>query len=295
MGLTPTLIGYSSSIAELLLKLPLPSILKTGLRLQSFKEKFVYKNHTLIIGFGLTGKNLAKAAKAAGISYLVLEMNAQTVRDERRKGEPIQYGDATHESVLNHVNISEARIVTVVINDFTATCRIVELIRRVNPHVYIIVRTRYFNQVNMMYELGASDVIPDELGSSIEIFTRVMNLYQVPVDQIEEIATSTRVEAFKQLQRMYRIPSTLFELKFSFPEIGIDSLYVGKKFEGTGKPLSSIDLRGRYGLNLIAIKRGGEVIANIGPETSIMTDDHITVIGEHKLIKAAISIFDPKI
>lgn len=199
MGLTPTLILYSQRIAALFLRLPFPAVLKTGLTAQAVNEKVVYKDHTLIIGFGLNGRNLARAAKEASLPYLILEMNAQTVRDEKKKGEPIQFGDATHSSVLHHVNVSEANAVAVVINDFSAACRIVELIRRLNSNIYIIVRTRYFNQAELLYRLGASDVIPDEIGSSIEIFTRVMDRCKVPAARIEEIVASARAGIYKNL------------------------------------------------------------------------------------------------
>nr|MBA2728355.1 NAD-binding protein [Parachlamydiaceae bacterium] len=192
MGLTPTLILYSSKIAELLLKLPFPSVLKTGLSVQALNEKVVYKNHTLIVGFGLSGRNLARASKEASLPYLILEMNAQTVKDEKRKGEPIQFGDATHISVLHHVNISEASVVAIVINDFSASCRIVELIRRINPNIYIIVRSRYSIQSDLLYKLGASDVVPDEIGTSIEIFTRVMTRFEVPASRIDEFIALAR-------------------------------------------------------------------------------------------------------
>ncbi len=208
MGLTPTLIVYSSKIADLLIKLPLPSILKTGLSKQASEDKAVFKDHTIIVGFGLSGRNLARASKYANLPYLVLEMNAQTVRDEKRKGEPIQFGDATHSSVLHHVNISEASVVAVVINDFVASCRIVELIRRINPNIYIIVRTRYFNQSDLMYRLGASDVIPDEIGASIEVFTRVMNHFKVPSSRIDEIVAVAREGVYTNLTESRQITLT---------------------------------------------------------------------------------------
>ncbi|MBI4849100.1 MAG: NAD-binding protein [Nitrospirae bacterium] len=46
------------------------------------------------VGFGLNGKNLAKVLRKAGIPYAVLEMNSDTVRAMKKKGEPIYYGDA---------------------------------------------------------------------------------------------------------------------------------------------------------------------------------------------------------
>jgi CPA2 family monovalent cation:H+ antiporter-2 len=83
-------------------------------------------------------------------------------------------------------------VVAIVINDFSASCRIVELIRRINPNIYIIVRSRYSVQSELLYKLGASDVIPDEVGTSIEIFTRVMNRFEVPASRIDEIIALAR-------------------------------------------------------------------------------------------------------
>jgi CPA2 family monovalent cation:H+ antiporter-2 len=292
MGLTPLLIAKSNILADLVLRLPFPEILKTGFRIQN-SSATLHKDHLLIVGFGFLGRNLATSAKRAGIPYAILDMNPQTVKEERIKGEPIYYGDATHVSVLQHLNLSEARMVVVVINDFTASCRIIEFIHRLYPKLYSVVRTRYFSQTHLMFELGASDVIPDELGSSVEVSTRMMHRFEIPVKLIDEIATDTRVDSYKELQRLYRVPTTLYDLKFSFPELGVDSLHVGQKFEGSGQSLASMDLRSRYGVNIIAIRRDGKVITKIDAITIIQPGDWITVTGEHGAIRSAASIFDP--
>ena len=49
------------------------------------------KDHLIIVGFGFSGKTVSKAAKAAGIPYIILETNPETVREEKAKGEKIQY------------------------------------------------------------------------------------------------------------------------------------------------------------------------------------------------------------
>ena len=98
------------------------------------------KDHVIIAGFGVNGRNVARAL-AANIPYLVLEMNPETVRVERGKGTPIAYGDAAHEAVLRHAHIEAARVVVVAISDAAATRRVVELARRLNPGVYLIART----------------------------------------------------------------------------------------------------------------------------------------------------------
>jgi CPA2 family monovalent cation:H+ antiporter-2 len=54
--------------------------------------------HTVIAGYGLNGRNLARTLKAT-ISPRVLEVNADTIRGAGR-GESIIYGDITREDVL---------------------------------------------------------------------------------------------------------------------------------------------------------------------------------------------------
>jgi CPA2 family monovalent cation:H+ antiporter-2 len=292
MGLTPTLIAKGSFIAGLILKLPFPEIIKTGFREEKIQGS-LHKNHLIIIGYGFLGHNLAKASREAKIPYAIVDMNAQAVREEKNKGEPIYFGDATHESVLNHLNLAEAKMVVIVINDFVASCRIVEAIRRLNPHIYCIVRTRYFSQTNMMYELGASDVIPDELGSSVEVAMRMMNRFEIPTQLIEEITNDTRVASYKTLQSLYSSTRTLYDLKYGIPQLGVDTFRVGKDFVGIGKSLSSLDIRGRFGINILAIKRSGQIITHIDANTELQENDWITVSGEHSSLKTISKVLDP--
>ena len=57
-------------------------------------------DHLIIVGFGVNGRNLTRAARVAGIPYILLETNPDTVRRARKAGEIIHFGDATHPAVL---------------------------------------------------------------------------------------------------------------------------------------------------------------------------------------------------
>ena len=61
--------------------------------------------------------NIGRAATAAGIPHVIIEMNPESVRQEKARGKPIFYGDATQETVLHHAGIAEARVVVVAISD----------------------------------------------------------------------------------------------------------------------------------------------------------------------------------
>ncbi|MGB2697924.1 MAG: cation:proton antiporter [Candidatus Zixiibacteriota bacterium] len=199
MALTPVIIAFAPRTADFVLQLPMPARLRTGFSPVQEVKLPRKKDHLVIIGFGFNGRNLARAAKVRGIPYSIIEMNPETVREEKIKGEPIHYGDATHKAVLGRADIKDARVAVVAISDPAATRRIVELVRKVNPGIYVIVRTRFIQEVKSLRRLGADEVIPEEFETSVEIFARVLEKYLVPRDEIDKYIDEIRSEDYDML------------------------------------------------------------------------------------------------
>lgn len=158
MMMTPFLMNFAPRLASVVYRWDLPERLRSGILpwCSEIEEKVPMNDHLIIVGFGVNGRNLSRAACFAGIPYVILDINADTVKKEKENGEPIYYGDATHEVVLHAVNIESARVVVIAVSDAAATRRITNTVRRLNPTVYIIVRTRFVSNVPDLYELGAS-------------------------------------------------------------------------------------------------------------------------------------------
>jgi CPA2 family monovalent cation:H+ antiporter-2 len=135
MAITPFILKFSPSILKSLSILPIPEKLKIGSYPMRISEKIEKEDHVIIVGYGVNGTNVAKAAKNTNIPYLIIEMNPEIVRKEKEKGESIYYGDATHETVLQHANIKNARVLVVAISDPFATQRIIESARRLNEGI----------------------------------------------------------------------------------------------------------------------------------------------------------------
>lgn len=203
IALTPWLINYAHVWAGLWDALPIPQKYKKGFAAPKEVPVNELKDHVIVIGFGLAGRTLAKSCKESKIPYIIVEMNAVTVRQEHLNGEPIHYGDASHDSVLEHVRIHDAKIVAIVINDPVGAARIVKKIRQINQSVYIVMRTRYVQEVSYLHTLGANDVIPDEYGSAVEVFTRVLKTCGVEREKIQEIVTSSLLEGYNIVSLKY--------------------------------------------------------------------------------------------
>jgi CPA2 family monovalent cation:H+ antiporter-2 len=98
-------------------------------------------NHAVIVGYGRVGSAIGTALAGAGVPYLVLEQDRQTVTSLRERGIPAFFGDASRPGMLAQVNMAEARLLVVTAPEpFTARAIIMEA-RKANPAVDIVVRT----------------------------------------------------------------------------------------------------------------------------------------------------------
>jgi K+:H+ antiporter len=156
-------------------------------------------HHIIVVGYGMNGRNLLKVLHRLGISYLVLELNAETVRAAGAQGVPIRYGDAGRRHALQHAGVEQAAIMVVAISDALVTRRTVSLARELNPDLHIIVRTRYMSEVGELFDLGASEVIPEEFETSVEIFSRVLKQYGVSRQSIDQEVEEVRKEGYAML------------------------------------------------------------------------------------------------
>jgi CPA2 family monovalent cation:H+ antiporter-2 len=156
--------------------------------------------HVIVIGYGVNGRNVSKVLHRLGIPYLVLELNAETVRAAAVRGVPIRYCDAGRRQVLRHAGVEQAAIMVVAISDALVTRRAVSLARELNPDLHIIVRTRYMSEVGELFDLGASEVIPEEFETSVEIFSRVLKQYGVSNQSIEQEVEEVRKEGYAMLR-----------------------------------------------------------------------------------------------
>ena len=159
------------------------------------------RDHTIIAGYGINGRNLAKVLRETEIPFVIMEMDGDVVRHEQRKGVPIHFGDVTHAQTLRRLGIQEARALVLAISDPLATRQAIKVARQLNPRIHIISRTRYVKEIDDLLALGADQVVPEEFETSIEIFCLVLQDYRVPASIIAEKAERIRKEGYAVLRR----------------------------------------------------------------------------------------------
>ena len=295
MAATPFIIAAGPRIADRILCLPLGNRLKAGCVPpdDGDEEKPALSDHVVIVGYGLNGRHLAKVAKIGSIPYRIIDLNPDTVDEERKKGEQIFFGDAANESILSYANIEQARILVIAVNDPLSTQAITRIARSMNPNLYIIVRTQFLSEVQVLRNLGASDVIPEEFETSVEIFSRVLKKYLVPKGTIEQFIKDIRADTYHVLRSPATPAADVTDLRLNIPNVDITALRVFPDSSIIGGSLSGINVRKEYGISILAIRRKGEVLVNPSGDTNLEPDDEVIVIGTPDAIIRLSLLFHP--
>jgi CPA2 family monovalent cation:H+ antiporter-2 len=296
MVLTPFFMDLGHYSAASSQRIPLPKTL-LSYRYGTLKEKEQeqeLENHIIIIGFGINGQNVGIAAQKALIPYVIIEINPDTVRREKLKGESIIYGDAAQKSVLEHADILTAKSIVITAGDPVSSWRIIETARRLNPRIHIIARTHFLNEIDGFYSIGANEVISDEFECSIELFARVLNRYMVPEDEIETMGEQLRADHYRILRNPETRVKSVSKLSLDFADVDIKSIRVGKYSKAAGKTIGGLNIRKMYGVSVLAISRNHRLIYDLGAETELYPDDILLVISPPERFEEIGELFESK-
>lgn len=295
MALTPLIIAAGPRLLERLpadARRPGRRSLFTGP--EPHDERTPLRDHVIIAGYGVNGRNVARVLRDVRIPYAVLEMNPATVREAGSRGEPIYFGDCSRRALLEHLRVEDARLLVIAISDPTATRLAVQTARRLNPNLHIVVRTHYLAEVDELRMLGADEIIPEEFETSVEIFSRVLAEYQVPRNMILDLIDRVRRDQYEIL-RQHRPLSPERDLPLdvlSGAEVG--SVLLRDDSPAVGKTIGELNLRATTGATVIAVRRREHLTANPGPQHRFEAGDVVLLIGDRSQVRRAVEVLDPE-
>ena len=252
------------------------------------------RDHVIIIGYGLNGRNLALALESAQIPYVVLEQNGQLVRRARLERVPIFFGDGTRAEVLEKVGIEHARVLVFAIAAPAEERRGVAVARHLSGRVRIVVRTRYVTEIEELRRLGADEVVPEELETSVEIFARVLRRYGVEVNRIRRLVDEVRGDHYGMfLTRERSVTSRIGDALAPLGErVRLQTVVVEDATLAAGKSPASLGLRKTTGATVIAVVRSGSVTYSPEPTWTFEVGDEVLLVGDAAALEKARTFFE---
>ena len=248
-------------------------------------------DHTVIVGYGVAGRYLARVLNAAGITCIVVEHDADLVRRARRDGIPAYFGDGSQPAVLGHAGAHRARVVVFAISSPTEESRGVAAARDLNSESRIVVRTRYTRSIDELMSLGATDVVVEEFEASIELFAKALESYRIPINRIWQETETVRTEHYGLLRGTAQPDLRLESLKHLGIHDALELMEIRDGARVIGMNATLLHLRQRTGAVQIAVVREGQPIYQRDSEFDYRGGDTVVLVGDRESLDRAIELF----
>lgn len=255
-------------------------------------EEKKLEQHVVIVGFGVAGRLAAEALAACNVPYVVLELNSDNVRNAKKTGLPVYYGDATSEEALGHAHLTEARLVVLLMNDPQAVQRVVDTAKRVAPHVPVLMRTHYLGERGALLKLGADDVVAEEVEGAVEVVQRMLRSVEVPRNVIDERIHAIRNEA-QTTERKPTVPRPALREVSGLDEMKIENALVLENSPADGASPLTLDLRSTTGALVVGVRRGEQLLENPDPSVPFEAGDVVYLVGTTEAVTSALRFFQP--
>ena len=291
---TPFLIGSARAVAEsVATRTAGPDSRATGGGADRDGDQMAagYRDHAVVIGYGLAGRYLARMLRAAGIRCAVIDQSLELVRQARADGLPAVYGDGTRHALLERVAGAHARIIVFAIPSSMEERRGVAAARGLAPAARIVVRTRYVRAIDDLKRLGADAVVVEEFEASLELFKRALEGYEIPAGRIAHELDTVRSEHYGLLRGTAAPDLTLDALQHLGIHDALELVEVEGGSPAIGENARTLDLRRRTGAIQVAVVRDGAPIYRRDEAFRYAPGDTAVLVGDRESLGTAAALF----
>jgi voltage-gated potassium channel len=211
------------------------------------------RQHIVVCGYGRTGRAVVEVLRGRRVPFAVVDSADATVAELHEEGVPAVKGDATRENVLREARVEHARTFLACLSDDAHNVFAILLARQMNPALSIIARAVEDESEDRLRLAGADRVInPYRLGGMRLAYTAIK---PTVTDFVEASMAGTSVE------------------------LELAEIVVHPSSELAGKTLAGAEVRRRFGIIVVALKRGETSHFNPAPDMDIEAGDVLVALG----------------
>jgi CPA2 family monovalent cation:H+ antiporter-2 len=150
------------------------------------------RRHAIIVGYGRTGRSVARVLESRGFAWVALDGDYHVARDARASGAAVIYGDAGTPSVLDQAGIDAAHAVILCIPDALATRQAVVYARSRNPRIEIVARAHSDAEEADLRRLGAARVVVADRELGNELIRHALRRFGVSDREVAAVVEARR-------------------------------------------------------------------------------------------------------
>ncbi len=247
---------------------------------------FSMQDHVVVCGYGRMGRNLVRLVQEHGLSVVVIEQSESKIQQLREVGVPYVYGNAGSLRVLETAGVDKARSLAIALRDPMSTRLCLKRALELAPDLDSVVCANHDKDMELLYQLGAREVVQPEFEASLELATHLLTGMGLALPVIQQEMQQIRGHHYLEL-RPEQPASRWRDLQMATKDMNSRWYRLPAGSPLTGMTLEELDLRYLTGVSLMAIRRArGQEVDYPNAQTILEEGDRLLVVGESEELVA---------
>ncbi|HEX6860909.1 MAG TPA: cation:proton antiporter [Caulobacteraceae bacterium] len=155
----------------------------------------------MVVGYGRVGRLVGDMMSRHEIPWIAVEREARVVEAARRAGAKVYYGDAGRPEFLVRCGLETAKALIVTMDSTEGAEAVVAAARQLRPDLTIVARARDARHARRLYDLGATDAVPETIEASLQLSEAALVEIGIPMGLVIASIHERRDEYRTELNR----------------------------------------------------------------------------------------------
>ena len=244
-------------------------------------EDLPFKDHVVVCGYGRVGKNLVKLLQQHELPVVVIDQSESRIQQLRDVGVSYVYGNCVSLHVLKTAGVNHAKGMAIALPDPMSTRLCLKRALELCPELDLVVRATQDKNIEVLYQLGAKEVVQPEFEASLEMATHLLtSLGLLSPDVVQQEMQQIRNDHYLDLRPERSAIEVARDLRQATRDLNQRWYPLPSDSPLIGMSLEEADMRYLTGASLMAVRRAnGDEIDYPNNQTLLEDGDRLLVVG----------------
>jgi len=250
-------------------------------------DELPIKDHVVVCGYGRVGRNLVKLLQQHDLPVVVIDQAESRIQQLREAEVPYVYGNCVSFHVLDTAGVNTARGMAIALPDPMSTRLCLKRALELSPNLDVVVRATNDKSIEVLYQLGAREVVQPEFEASLEMVAYILTDLGFNTAMVQREMQEIRNRHYLDLRPEQSASEVSRDLQQATQDLNKRWYPLPSGSPLVGMTLDEADMRYLTGASLMAIRReGGEEIDYPPAETTLEEGDRLLVVGSNDELAA---------
>ncbi|MBD2461726.1 cation:proton antiporter [Oscillatoria sp. FACHB-1407] len=256
-------------------------------RAVEMSEDVPTQDHVVVCGYGRVGRNIVRLLREHNYPVVVIDQSEQVIQQVRELGVSYIYGNAASLHVMEAAGVTRAKGMAIALPDPMSTRLCLKRALELAPDLDVVVRAGQDKDIELLYQLGAREVVQPEFEASLELSSHLLVQMGLNPGTVQREVADIRNSHYLDLRPEQSLDEVSRELRSATQDMNRQWYTLPDTSPLVGMTLEEADLRRLLGVSLLAIQRtDGQEKDYPDSQTVLQGGDRLLLVGEPEELAA---------